>query len=62
MSAVLSTPVPARAPAVASPWHRAGRKLLQRRPAMVGLVIVALFVAMALLAPWIAPFDPVATS
>jgi peptide/nickel transport system permease protein len=62
MSAVLASPVPTRAASPASPWHRARRKLLQRRPAMVGLVIVLLFIAMALLAPWIAPFDPVATS
>ena len=62
MSAVLPTPVPSRPVSSDSPWHRARRKLLQRRPAMVGLAIVALFIAMALLAPWIAPFDPVATS
>lgn len=36
---------------------------LRRRPiALVGLAIVVAFVAMALLAPWIAPFDPVQTS
>jgi len=62
MSAVLTTAVPSRPASADSPWHRARRKLLQRRPAMVGLAIVALFIAMALLAPWIAPFDPVATS
>jgi peptide/nickel transport system permease protein len=62
MSAVLTTAVPSRRASADSPWHRARRKLLQRRPAMVGLAIVALFIAMALFAPWIAPFDPVATS
>ena len=29
---------------------------------MVGLVLVVGFIAMALLAPWIAPYDPIATS
>jgi peptide/nickel transport system permease protein len=29
---------------------------------MLGLVVVALFIAAALLAPWIAPFDPIETS
>ena len=38
------------------------RRLLRRRPAMVGLAIVLLFVVMALFAPWVAPHDPVATS
>lgn len=45
-----------------SPWRRARRRLLQRRPAVVGLVIVLLFVGLAVFAPWIAPHDPVATS
>ncbi len=36
---------------------------LVRRPASaVGLVVVVLFVAMAVAAPWIAPYDPLATS
>jgi peptide/nickel transport system permease protein len=62
MTAVLPTPALARAVKPASPWRRALRKLLQRRPAMVGLVIVLAFIALALFAPWIAPHDPVATS
>jgi peptide/nickel transport system permease protein len=61
MAAVLpSTPTaPPRAPA--GPWRRAGRRLLRRKAAMVGLVVVLFFVALALFAPWIAPHDPVAT-
>jgi peptide/nickel transport system permease protein len=35
---------------------------MRRRPAMVGLAVVLLFIVMALFAPWIAPHDPVATS
>lgn len=45
-----------------SPWQRARRRLLRRRPAVVGLVIVLLFVGLAVFAPWLAPHDPVATS
>jgi peptide/nickel transport system permease protein len=52
-------PVPARE---ASPGARALRRLLRRRGAMVGLVLVAFFVALAILAPWISPYDPLATS
>ncbi|MDH5538769.1 MAG: ABC transporter permease [Rhizobacter sp.] len=62
MSAVLpATPMPT-APARAGPWRRAWRRLRRRRAAMIGLVIVLGFIAMALLAPWIAPYDPIATS
>ena len=49
-------------PAEASPARRALRRLVRRRGAMVGLALVAFFVAMALFAPWIAPHDPLATS
>jgi peptide/nickel transport system permease protein len=42
----------------ASPWRR-----LARHPAAVaGAIVISLFVAMALAAPWIAPYDPIATS
>ena len=52
------TPVPREA----TPAQRAWRRLLRRRGAMVGLMIVLLFIAMALGAAWIAPHDPIATS
>src|SRR5262252_564383 len=45
-----------------SPGQRMLRRLARRRGAMVGLAVVALFVAMALLAPWLAPYDPLQTS
>jgi peptide/nickel transport system permease protein len=44
------------------PWHRAGRRLRQRRSAMVGAAIVLGFVLLALFAAWLAPQDPIATS
>jgi peptide/nickel transport system permease protein len=52
----------ARAPAELTPAQRALRRLRKRRGAMVGLALIVLFVAMALLASWISPHDPLATS
>jgi peptide/nickel transport system permease protein len=45
-----------------SPGQRMLRRLARRRGAMVGLAVVALFAVMALLAPWLAPYDPLQTS
>src|SRR2546421_7984014 len=61
MTAVLALPADAE-PVEAGPWRRAWSRLARRRVAMVGLALVAGFVALALLAPWVAPHDPVATS
>jgi peptide/nickel transport system permease protein len=41
-----------------SPAARALRRLLRRKGAVVGLIVLALFIAAALLAPLIAPYDP----
>jgi peptide/nickel transport system permease protein len=45
-----------------SPGQRALRRLLRRRGAMVGMAVVVFFVALAIFASWIAPYDPLATS
>jgi peptide/nickel transport system permease protein len=45
-----------------SPGRRALRRFLRHKLAMFGLIIVVAFVLVALLAPWIAPFDPIETS
>ena len=45
-----------------SPGQWAFSRLLRRPSAMVGLVVVATFVGLALAAPFVAPYDPVATS
>jgi peptide/nickel transport system permease protein len=37
-------------------------RLLRRKGAVFGLAVIALFVLAALLAPWVAPHDPLATS
>ncbi|UFN47123.1 ABC transporter permease [Roseomonas sp. OT10] len=58
-AATTAAAVPARGE---GPWRRALRRFLRRRLAVLGLVVVLAFVAAAILAPWIAPFDPAATS
>src|ERR1700760_407142 len=45
-----------------SPARRALRRLLKRKGAVVGLVVLAIFLLLAMFAPLIAPFDPIATS
>jgi peptide/nickel transport system permease protein len=49
-------------PREASPGRRAMRRLAKRRAALVGLCFVVFFVAIATFAPWLAPYDPLATS
>jgi len=43
------------------PWRRALRRLVRRRGAMVGLAVVMFFVLVAIFAPYVAPYSPVAT-
>ena len=45
-----------------TPQRRAWRRLLRRGGALFGLAVVLFFVVMALFAPWLAPYDPLATS
>jgi peptide/nickel transport system permease protein len=45
-----------------SPSRRALRRLMRRKGAVIGLVVLAVFVVLALFAPLIAPYDPLATS
>jgi peptide/nickel transport system permease protein len=45
-----------------TPAERALRRLARRRGAMLGLALVAFFIAMAIFAPWISPHDPLAAS
>src|SRR5260370_3257758 len=51
-----------RADELESPTRRAMRRLFQRKGAVVGLVVIATFIMLALFAPWIVPYDPIATS
>ena len=45
-----------------SPGARAWRRLVKRKGAVLGLIIIAAFVAMAVLAPVLAPYDPIQQS
>ncbi|WP_270937710.1 ABC transporter permease [Falsiroseomonas oryzae] len=45
-----------------SPGRRALRRFFRHRLAVFGLVVVVGFILVALLAPWIAPYDPIETS
>ena len=66
MSTASNVPVAAKiadpGPAAAGPWRRAGRRLLKRRAAMLGLFVVLFFIVLALGAGLIATHDPIATS
>lgn len=57
----VAAPVTLGAPTRASRglWRDAARRLMRNRPALLGLGLVAAFVAAALLAPIIAPYDPI---
>lgn len=45
-----------------SPARRAIRRFFRHKLAVAGLVVVLAFILIAALAPWIAPYDPIATS
>ena len=47
---------------VESPARRAWRRLRRRKGAMVGLAVIVVFILLALLAPWVAPYDPLKQS
>jgi peptide/nickel transport system permease protein len=58
--APLSRPVPVRASR--GLWWDAARRLIRNKPAIIGLVCIALFVGAAVFASVIAPYDPLAGS
>lgn len=45
-----------------SPARRALRRLFKRKGAVIGLAVISGFILLALLAPLVAPYDPIATS
>ncbi len=49
------------APEPMSPGRRALRRLLKRKGAVLGLAVVLLMILLALFAPLVAPYDPLAT-
>jgi len=44
------------------PWQRTLRLLVKRRMAVAGLAVVLFFIALAILAPLVSPYDPLATN
>ena len=61
VDATLASPLPLAADAaVESPARRALRRLLRRRGAILGLAVLAIFVLLAVAAPWVTPYDPIA--
>jgi peptide/nickel transport system permease protein len=47
---------------VESPARRALRRLMRRKGAVTGMIVIAIFIVLAVFAPLIAPYDPIATS
>ena len=60
--AVLPGFSPPAADETETPSRRALRRLFRRKGAVAGLIVIAAFFLLAVLAPWIAPYDPLATS
>jgi peptide/nickel transport system permease protein len=60
--AALTVPVLSAADEFETPARRALRRLFARKSAVAGLIVIATFIVLALLAPWIVPYDPIATS
>jgi peptide/nickel transport system permease protein len=44
-----------------SPSRRAVHRLLRRKAAVAGLVAIVTFIGLAVFAPWVVPYDPIAT-
>ena len=63
MSGATGQAVPAPGPAaLETPARRALRQLARRPAAVFGAAVLLLVLVLALLAPWLAPYDPMATS
>ena len=56
-----ATATPATAGPAADNRSRALRRFLKRRASLVALAVVVAFIMIALAAPWIAPYNPIAT-
>jgi peptide/nickel transport system permease protein len=61
-AALTAIPLAAVRDELESPSRRALRRLVKRRAAVIGLVVIATFILLALFAPFAAPYDPIATS
>jgi peptide/nickel transport system permease protein len=45
-----------------SPARRALRRLVRRKGAVAGMAVIVIFIMLAAFAPWVVPYDPIATS
>src|SRR5450432_4054835 len=54
--------IPIASDEMESPARRALRRLFARKGAVAGLIVIAIFIVLAVFAPWIVPYDPIATS
>ena len=61
-TALTDLPLTASQDELESPSRRALRRLLKRKGAVAGLVVIATFILLALFASLVAPYDPIATS
>ena len=61
-AALTTIPVIETAEELESPSRRALRRLVKRKGAVLGFIVLAIFIVLALLAPLLAPYDPIATS
>ncbi len=52
----------AAAETLESPARRAWRRLIRRKGAVLGLAVIVLFIVLAVFAPLLVPYDPIATS
>jgi peptide/nickel transport system permease protein len=62
MATIAADAAVAAPPKELSPARRALRRLVRRRGAMFGLVIIVFFIILAVFAAYIAPFDPIKTN
>src|ERR1700730_1274610 len=60
--AVLPALAAIRSDELESPSRRALRRLFKRKGAVIGLVVIATFLLLAVFAPLVTPYDPIATS
>ena len=44
-----------------SPWRKAGRRFLRQPAGIIGVTLIALYIAMSVVPGWIAPHDPLVT-
>jgi peptide/nickel transport system permease protein len=61
-AALIAVPIVPARDELESPSRRALRRLVKRKGAVIGLVAIAIFILLAILAPLVAPYDPIATS